>query len=139
MLQPKRQKWRRSHLVKPKQFASRCNTVAYGDYGLMATCGGYINNRQIESARVVLSRFTKKFGKCYIRIFPYLGITKKPAEVRMGNGKGTVEKWDAVVDKGTVMFEIGGIAPEDCIEALRQAGYKLSVTSRVVKKGEENK
>lgn len=139
MLQPKRQKWRRSHLVRPKDRATRCNTVAFGDYGLMATQPGYITNRQIEAARVVLSRYTKKFGKSYIRVFPYLGITKKPAEVRMGNGKGQVDEWDAVIDKGTVMFEIGGISDADAIEALHQAGYKLSVTSRVVKKGEENK
>ena len=139
MLQPKRQKWRRSHLIRPKDFASRTNTVAYGDFGLVATRGGYITNRQIESARVVLSRYTKKFGKTYIRIFPYLGLTKKPAEVRMGNGKGTVEQWVAVVAKGTVMFEIGGINPADAQYALKQAGYKLSVTTRVVKKGEENK
>lgn len=137
MLQPKRMKWRRSHLVRPGKQASRCNTVAYGEWGLAATEGGYINNRQIESARVVLSRYTKKIGKSYIRIFPYLGITKKPAEVRMGNGKGTVEFWDAVVEKGTVMFEVGGVDEAIAKEALRQAGYKLSVTSRVVKKGEE--
>ena len=139
MLQPKRLKWRRSHLIRPKAQASRGNTVAYGDFGLVATEGGYISNRQIEAARVILSRYTKKIGKCYIRIFPYLGITKKPAEVRMGNGKGTVEYWDAVVEKGTVMFEIGGINPTDARYALHQAGYKLSVKSRVVKKGEELK
>lgn len=136
MLQPKRLKWRRSHLVRPGRQASRCNTVAFGDYGLVATEGGYINNRQIEAARVVLSRYTKKVGKSYIRIFPYLGITKKPAEVRMGDGKGTVEWWDAVVEKGTVMFEIGGISEADCKKALKQAGYKLSVKSTVMKKGE---
>lgn len=139
MLQPKRTKWRRSHLVRPKAQASRCNTVAYGDFGLAATEGGYISNRQIEAARVVLSRYTKKVGKSYIRIFPYLGITKKPAEVRMGNGKGTVEYWDAVVEKGTVMFEIGGISEVDAKNALHQAGYKLAVKTRVVKKGEESK
>ena len=139
MLQPKRLKWRRSHLIRLKAQASRGNTVAYGDFGLVATEGGYISNRQIEAARVILSRYTKKIGKCDIRIFPYLGITKKPAEVRMGNGKGTVEYWDAVVEKGTVMFEIGGINPADARYALHQAGYKLSVKSRVVKKGEELK
>lgn len=137
MLQPKRLKWRRSHLIKPKGEASRGNTVAFGDYGIQATTCGYITNRQIEAARVVLSRYTKKFGKVYIRVFPYLGITKKPAEVRMGNGKGTVDKWVAVIEKGTIMFEIGGIAEADAKDALHQAGYKLSVQSRVVKKGEE--
>ena len=139
MLQPKRLKWRRSHLIRPKTAASRGNTVAFGDFGLAATEGGYISNRQIEAARVVLSRYTKKFGKTYIRVFPYLGITKKPAEVRMGNGKGTVDAWDAVIEKGTVMFEIGGINEADAKAALHQAGYKLSVKSRVVKTGEELK
>ena len=139
MLQPKRLKWRRSHLIRPKTAASRGNTVAFGDFGLAATEGGYISNRQIEAARVVLSRYTKKFGKTYIRVFPYLGITKRPAEVRMGNGKGTVDAWDAVIEKGTVMFEIGGINEADAKAALHQAGYKLSVKSRVVKKGEELK
>lgn len=137
MLQPKRTKWRRSHLIRPKAQASRGNTVAYGDYGLAATEGGYLTNRQIEAARIVLSRFTRKIGHSYIRVFPYLGITKKPAEVRMGNGKGAIESWNAVVDKGTVMFEIGGIDEATAKEALRQAGYKLAVKSRIVKKGEE--
>ena len=139
MLQPKRLKWRRSHLIRPKTAASRGNTVAFGDFGLAATEGGYISNRQIEAARVVLSRYTKKFGKTYIRVFPYLGITKKPAEVRMGNGKGTVDAWDAVIEKGTVMFELGGINEADAKAALHQAGFKLSVKSRVVKQGEELK
>ena len=137
MLQPKRTKWRRTHLIRPHRVATRCNTVAFGEYGLAATEGGYISNKQIEAARVVLSKYTKKVVKSYIRVFPYLGITKKPAEVRMGNGKGQVESWNAVIEKGTVMFEIGGIAKQDAIKALKQAGYKLAVTSRVVKRGEE--
>ena len=137
MLQPKRTKWRRTHLIRPHRVATRCNTVAFGEYGLAATECGYISNKQIEAARVVLSKYTKKVGKSYIRVFPYLGITKKPAEVRMGNGKGQVESWNAVIEKGTVMFEIGGIAKQDAIKALKQAGYKLAVTSRVVKRGEE--
>ena len=137
MLQPKRTKWRRTHLIRPHRVATRCNTVAFGEYGLAATEGGYISNKQIEAARVVLSKYTKKVGKSYIRVFPYLGITKKSAEVRMGNGKGQVESWNAVIEKGTVMFEIGGIAKQDAIKALKQAGYKLAVTSRVVKRGEE--
>ena len=87
MLQPKRTKWRRTHLIRPHRVATRCNTVAFGEYGLAATEGGYISNKQIEAARVVLSKYTKKVGKSYIRVFPYLGITKKPAEVRMCNGK----------------------------------------------------
>ena len=136
MLQPKRLKWRRSHLIRPKRQASRGNTIAYGQYGLEATRGGYISNRQIEAARIVLSRYTRKIGKNYIRIFPYLGITKKPAEVRLGNGKGTVEGWFAVVEKGQILFEVSGVDEAVAHEALRQAGYKLSVTTRVVKKEE---
>ncbi len=139
MLQPKRTKWRRNHLIRPKRKASRLVTVAFADFGLRATQGGYISNRQLEAARVVLSRFTKKVGKSYIRVFPDVGITKKPAEVRMGAGKGDVNGWFAVVEPGTIRMEIGGIPEADCKEALRQAGYKLSVKSRVVKKGEENK
>jgi len=137
MLQPKRMKWRRNHLVRPKAAASRGNTVAFGDYGLVATEAGYISNKQIEAARVVLSRYTKKTGKSYIRVFPYLGITKKPAEVRMGNGKGTVDGWWAVVEKGAVLFEIGGVSAEDCKTALHQAGYKLSVTTKVIAKAQK--
>lgn len=136
MLQPKRQKWRRCHLVRPKAKASRCNKVDFGEFGLASLEGGYITNKQIEAARIVLARYTRKVGNSYIRIFPYLGLTKKPLEVRMGNGKGTVEKWVAVVEKGTVMFEVSGLSENDAREALSQAGYKLSVKSRVLKKGE---
>ena len=139
MLSPKRIKYRKKQRGTRDAVAHRGNTLAFGAYGLMATEPLWITNRQIEAARVVLSRYTKKFGKTYIRVFPYLGITKKPAEVRMGNGKGTVDAWDAVIEKGTVMFEIGGINEADAKAALHQAGYKLSVKSRVVKKGEELK
>ena len=136
MLQPKRLKWRRSHLIRPKRQASRGNTIAYGQYGLEATRGGYISNRQIEAARIVLSRYTRKIGKNFIRIYPDIGITKKPAGVRMGNGKGTVEGWFAVVQKGQILFEVSGVEEVVAREALNQAGYKLSVTTRVVKKEE---
>ena len=139
MLQPKRTKWRRTHLIRPHRVATRCNTVAFGEYGLAATEGGYISNKQIEAARVVLSQYTKKVGKSYIRVFPYLGITKKPAEVRMGNGKGQVESWNAVIEKGTVMFEIGGVSEAVAREALRLAMHKLPVATKIITKesGEE--
>lgn len=136
MLQPKRTKWRRSHLIRPKRQATRGNTIVYGQYGLEATRGGYISNRQIEAARIVLSRYTRKIGKNFIRIYPDIGITKKPAGVRMGNGKGTVEGWFAVVQKGQILFEVSGVEEVVAREALNQAGYKLSVTTRVVKKEE---
>ena len=134
MLQPKRTKWRRSHLIKPKRQASRGNTIVYGQYGLVATKGGYISNRQIEAARIILAKYTRKIDKNYIRIFPYLGITKKQAEVRMGNGKDIVEGWFEVVEKGQILFEVSGVDESIAQEALHQAGYKLSVTASVTKK-----
>ena len=136
MLQPKRTKWRRSHLIRPKRQASRGNTIVYGQYGLVATKGGYISNRQIEAAHIILAKYTRKIGKNYIRIFPYLDITKKPVEVRMGNGKGTVEGWFEVVEKGQILFEVSGVDESIAQEALHQAGYKLSATASVTKKEE---
>ena len=132
MLQPKRLKWRRSHLIRPKAQASRGNTVAYGDFGLVATEGGYISNRQIEAARVILSRYTKKIGKCYIRIFPYLGITKKPAEVRMGNGKGDPYGFVAPITPGRIIFEAEGVSLEVAKEAMRLGANKLPVATMFV-------
>lgn len=137
MLQPKRVKWRRCHSPRYDGIATSCNKVSFGDYGLEATQGNYVTDRQIEAARVVLSRYTKKGGKSWIRIFPHFGYTKKPAQVRMGSGKGSIDHWVASVKKGTVMFEIGGVSEADAKECLKQVGYKLNVTSKVVKKGEE--
>ncbi len=136
MLQPKRVKYRRPHGLSYEGLSKAGNCVAFGDFGLQATEGNYINNREIESARIVLSRYTKKGGKVYIRIFPHLGKTKKPAEVRMGSGKGSIDSWVAVVKKNRVLFEIGGISEADAMEALHQAGYKLPVTTRIIRKGE---
>ena len=132
MLQPKRLKWRRSHLIRPTTAASRGNTVAFGDFGLAATEGGYISNRQIEAARVVLSRYTKKFGKTYIRVFPYLGITKKPAEVRMGKGKGNPEGFVAPITPGRIIIEAEGVPMEIAKEALRLGSQKLPVKTKFV-------
>lgn len=137
MLQPKRVNWRRCHRISYEGVATSCNKVSFGTYGLEATEGNYVTDRQIEAARVVLSRYTKKGGKSWIRIFPQIGRTKKPAQVRMGSGKGSIDHWAAAVKKGTIMFEIGGIPDEIAKEALKQVGYKLDVTSKVVKKGEE--
>ena len=138
MLQPKRVKYRRPHSLSYEGLSKGGNYVAFGDFGLQATEGNYITNREIESARIVLSRYTKKGGKVYIRIFPHLGKTKKPAEVRMGSGKGSIDSWVAVVKKNRVMFEIGGISEADALEALHQASYKLPVKTRIVRKGEGN-
>ena len=136
MLQPKRVKYRRPHGIKYEGLSKGGNEVSFGEFGLQAVTGAWITDRQIESARIVLSRYTKKEGKVYIRIFPHLAKTKKPAEVRMGSGKGSPEDWVAVVKKGCCMFEIAGVAEADMMEALRLAAYKLPIKCKVIKKGE---
>ncbi len=137
MLQPNRVKYRRPHIIKYEGKATSGNTVAFGEFGLEALEGTWITSRQIEAARVVISRYTKRGGKIYIRIFPHLAKTKKAAGTRMGSGKGSPEDWVAVVRKGTIMFEMSGIAEEQAREALRLAAYKLPIKCKVVKKGEE--
>ena len=137
MLQPKRVKYRRPHIIKYEGKATSGTTVAFGEYGLEALEGAWITTRQIEAARVVISRYTKRGGKVYIRIFPHLAKTKKAAGTRMGSGKGTPEDWVAVVRQGTVMFEMGGVAEDVAREALRLAAYNLPIKCKVVKKGEE--
>ncbi|MCR5505609.1 MAG: 50S ribosomal protein L16 [Bacilli bacterium] len=137
MLQPKRTKYRRPHILKYEGKATAGNTVAFGEYGLVALEGTWITARQIEAARIVISRYTKRGGNVYIRIFPQLAKTKKPAEGRMGSGKGSPEEWVAVVKQGCVMFEMAGVADEVAREALRLAAYKLPIKCKVVKKGEE--
>ena len=137
MLQPKRTKYRRPHILRYEGKATAGNTVAFGEFGLVALEGTWITARQIEAARIVMSRYTKRGGNVYIRIFPQLAKTKKPAEVRMGSGKGSPEEWVAVVKQGTVMFEMNGVAENIAREALRLAAYKLPIKCKVVKKGEE--
>ena len=137
MLQPNRVKYRRPHIIKYEGKATTFNTVAFGEYGLEALEGNWITTRQIEAARVVISRYTKRGGKIYIRIFPHLAKTKKAAGTRMGSGKGSPEDWVAVVRKGTIMFEMAGVPEESAREALRLAAYKLPIKCKVVKKGEE--
>lgn len=134
MLQPKRVKYRRPHRLSYEGVASKGNTIEFGEYGLVATEGGYIDNHQIESARIVLSRYTDRAGKIWIRVFPHLARTKKPAEVRMGSGKGSPESWAAVVKKGRVIFEIGGIDAETMLKALHQAGFKLPIKTKILKR-----
>lgn len=137
MLQPKRVKFRRPHIIKYEGKATSGTKVQHGDYGLMATEGKWVSAAQIEACRVVLSKYVDKTGKVYIDIFPQLAKTKKPAEVRMGSGKGNPEYWVAVVKRGTVMFEIGGISADKCIDALSKAAYKLPCSTKIVKKEEE--
>ncbi len=137
MLQPKRVKYRRPHGIKYEGLSKGGNEVSFGEFGLQAVTGAWITNRQIEAARIVLSRYTKKEGKVYVRIFPHLAKTKKPAEVRMGSGKGSPESWVAVVKTGRVMFEMGGVPEEVAREALRLAAYKLPCRCKVVAKEEK--
>jgi large subunit ribosomal protein L16 len=139
MLQPKRVKYRRCHGQSYEGLSKGGNGVLYGNYGLQATSGAFVSNRQIESCRVVLSRYTKKGGKVIIRIFPQLGKTKKPAEVRMGTGKGSIDSWVCPVKVNRILFEIVGVDDTTAIEALHQCSYKLSCRSRVVKKGQEDR
>ena len=132
MLMPKRVKHRRGHRGRMKGVATKGNTVTYGDFGLAATECGWITSNQIEAARIAMTRYTKRGGKVYIKIFPHKSVTKKPAEVRMGSGKGAPEYWVAVVKPGRVMFEIAGVSEETAREAMRLASHKLPVKSEFV-------
>ncbi|MCQ2791909.1 MAG: 50S ribosomal protein L16 [Bacilli bacterium] len=136
MLQPKRTKYRRPHALKYEGHSKAGNDVQFGDYGLVALEGNYVTDRQIEAARIVLAGYTNRSGKVWIRIFPHLAKTKKPAEVRMGSGKGNPEYYVAVVKKGRVLFEIGGVPETSAKEALRLCGYKLPIKTKIIKKGE---
>ncbi len=137
MLMPKRTKYRRPHRVSYEGKSKAGRAVAFGEYGLVAESGGNVSNRQIESARIAMTRYMKRGGNVWIKIFPHLARTKKPLEVRMGSGKGAPEGWVAVVKPGRVMFEIAGVDEEVAREAFRLASHKLPVKSRFVKKGEE--
>jgi len=136
MLQPKRTKYRRPHALKYEGHSKAGNDVQYGEYGLVAMEGAWVTDRQIEAARIVLAGYTNRAGKVWIRIFPHLAKTKKPAEVRMGSGKGNPEYYVAVVKKGRVMFEIGGVPSSAAKEALRLSAYKLPIKTKIIKKGE---
>lgn len=137
MLLPKRVKYRRVHRGHMKGKALRGNTITYGEYGLVALEPGWIKSNQIEAARIAMTRYIKRGGNVWIKIFPDKPVTQKPAETRMGSGKGSPEYWVAVVKPGRVMFEIGGVSEEDAREAIRLAGNKLPIKCKFVKKGEE--
>lgn len=136
MLMPKRVKHRRVHRGRMKGKATRGNYIAYGDYGLQALEPAWITSNQIEAARVAMTRFIKRGGNVWIKIFPDKPVTKKPAETRMGSGKGAPEFWVAVVKPGRVLFEIGGVSEEIAREALRLASHKLPVKCRIIARGE---
>jgi large subunit ribosomal protein L16 len=132
MLAPKRVKFRKQQKGRMRGKATRGNTVAFGDYGLQSTESGWVSNRQIEAARVALTRHIKRGGKVWIRIFPDKPVTKKPAETRMGKGKGNPEMWVAVVKPGRMMFELEGVAENIAREAFALAAAKLPVKSKIV-------
>ena len=136
MLMPKRTKFRRVQRGRMKGAASRGNKVAYGEYGIQAQEPGWITGNQIEAARVAMTRYTKRGGKVWIKIFPDKPVSKKALGVRMGSGKGAPEYWVAVVKAQKVMFEIGGVSEEVAREALRLAQHKLPIRTRIVKKEE---
>ena len=132
MLMPKRVKYRRQQRGRLKGKAMRGNTVAYGEFGLVATEPGWITSNQIEAARIAMTRYTKRGGQVWIKIFPDKPVTKKPADTRMGSGKGSPEYWVAVVKPGRVMFEIAGVSEEVAREALRLASHKLPIKTKVL-------
>lgn len=129
---PRREKYRKVQRGRMKGKAHRGNRVAFGDYGLMALEPGWITSAQIEAARVAITRKVRRGGKVWIRIFPHKPVTKKPAETRMGSGKGSPEYWVAVVQPGRVLFELAGVDPAVAEEAMRLAGHKLPVKTKFV-------
>ena len=134
MLMPKRVKHRKVQRGRMKGKAQRGNFLAYGDYGIVATQPGWITSNQIESARIAMTRFIKRGGKVWIKIFPDKPVTAKPAETRMGSGKGAPEYWVAVVKPGRVLFELNGIPEETAREALRLASHKLPIKTKFLKR-----
>ena len=132
MLMPKRTKWRKQMRGRIRGEATRGNEVSFGEYGLQALESGWITARQIESARVAITRAVKRGGKVWITIFPDKPVTQKPAETRMGSGKGNPEFWVSVVKPGRVMFELAGVPEDLAREAMRKAGHKLPIKTRFV-------
>jgi len=134
MLMPKRIKYRKQFRGRMQGRAQRGNTIDLGDIGLQSLEPAWITSRQIEAARRTIVRYLKRRGKVYIRIFPDKPVTAKPAETRMGKGKGSVDHWVAVVKPGRIMFEVGGVDMETATEALRRASYKMPVRCKIVKR-----
>ncbi len=134
MLLPKRVKYRRQQRGRMTGKATRGNKITYGEFGLQATEPSWITSNQIEAARIAMTRYTKRGGQIWIKIFPDKPVTQKPAETRMGSGKGSPEYWVAVVKPGRVMFEIAGVPEADAKEALRLASHKLPIKTKIVKR-----
>ena len=134
MLMPKRTKYRKPHRLTYDGHAKGNTELHFGEYGLMAKTGNWVSARQIEAARIAMTRYMKRGGKVYRNIFPHLAITKKPLETRQGKGKGNVEEYVAVVKEGKIMFEISGVSEEVAREALRLASHKLPIQTKFVKR-----
>ncbi|RPH47871.1 MAG: 50S ribosomal protein L16 [Desulfobacteraceae bacterium] len=132
MLSPKKVKYRKQQKGRMKGVASRGSNLSFGEYGLQAIECGAVNSKEIEAARVAMTRHVKRGGKLWIRVFPDKPITKKPAEVRMGKGKGAPEGWVAIVRPGKILYEMEGVTKELAVEALRLASHKLSVKTRFI-------
>ena len=137
MLMPKKVKYRKQQKGRVKGLAHRGSRLSFGDYGLQALEPGRLTNRQIEAARIAINRYIKRGGKVWIRIFPDKPLTKKPAEVRMGKGKGSPEEWVALVKPGRILYEMEGVDPERAMEALRLAAHKLPIRTKMVKRETE--
>lgn len=136
MLAPKRIRWRKVQKGRSRRTASRGTDVSFGDFGLQAVEPAWLTSRQIEAARIAMTRHVRRQGKIYIRVFPDKPISKKPAETRMGKGKGGVEEWVAVVHRGRILYEMEGIPEDTAREALRLAAHKLPLRTRFLRRGE---
>lgn len=136
MLMPKRVKYRKPHLSRPTGKIERGYEVSFGEYGLQALEPGFISARQIEAARIAMTRYVKRGGKVWIKIFPQQPVTAKPAETRMGSGKGAPDYWVAVVKPGRILFELAGVPDDEAREAMRLASHKLPINTRFIKRQE---
>ncbi len=136
MLMPRRPRYRKTQRGRVRGKSLRGATLAFGSFGLKAIEGGWVTAQQIEAARIAISRYLKRGGKIWIRVFPDKPVTKKPLETRMGGGKGSPELWVAVVKRGRILFEVDGVSPEAAHEALRLAAHKLSIKTKIVQRPE---
>ena len=134
MLEPKKVKFRRVHRGNRRGMSMRGNFVSFGSYGLKAIEPGWVTARQIESSRIVISRVVRKIGKMWIRIFPDKPVTARPAETRMGKGKGSLDHWVALVKPGRILFEIDGVSKDEAVQAFRDAGHKLPMKTKLVER-----
>jgi large subunit ribosomal protein L16 len=134
MLQPKKSKYRKEFRGKRRGVASRGNEIAFGDFGLIATTCGWVSSRQLEAARKKITFSTKRTGKFWLRVFPHKPVTSKPVGVKMGSGKGDIDRHVAVIKPGMIIYEIGGVTKEMAVSALTKAGHKLSVRTSIIEK-----